>query len=459
MTHERDIDRLLDHWLSEGPSEVADRVVLSVADRIDRQPQRPAWRFLRRPTIMTSSIRWAAVFVALALVAVLGFAVLGGPSDSGIVGVSPSDSAAATDSPRSQVSPTPTASPEGPLGGGLILAHERGKEGALGVYEIDAGTGERTLLGTLPGSSIPSFQYAFQWATDRAHAFITSRSGRLRALDDPTAAGQRITFVCCPPTVQKAGDPDLHHWVLSPKGDRLAGLRLVGIKVAGQEGELSVDDAVVIFDAESAALRILPAPLGTQLLPPISWSPDGTMVAVAGCRPCDNSDVDQAPTATTHQRLFVVPADGGPTRDLVDVTDANFGSPAWSPDGSSIAFVNADCRAGERPGSCFGPVSIQTVRLSDGLRISVAEAQEPSPPSWSPDGRRIAFSDAGGIFVMNADGTDKVRLADGYYPRWSPDSRWLLYEVPAAVEPGDLWVVSADGGESRVVGAYQGAAW
>ena len=85
MTHERDIDRLLDHWLSDGPTEVSDRVVLDVADRIERQPQRPAWRFARRPTIMSSSVRWAAVLVALALMAVVGFAVLGRPSDSGIV--------------------------------------------------------------------------------------------------------------------------------------------------------------------------------------------------------------------------------------------------------------------------------------------------------------------------------------------------------------------------------------
>ena len=127
MTHERDIDRLLDRWLIDGPTEVSDRVVLDVADRIERQPQRPAWRFPRRPTIMTSSVRWAAVLVALALIAVVGFAVLGRPSDSGIVGVSPSDSSAPTDSPTTSSRLTPSASPGvvGPLGGGLILAHER----------------------------------------------------------------------------------------------------------------------------------------------------------------------------------------------------------------------------------------------------------------------------------------------------------------------------------------------
>ena len=102
MTHERDIDRLLDLWMLDGPTEVADRVVLDVADRIDRQPQRPAWRFLRRPTIMTSSARWAAVLVAVLLVAVVGFAVLGRPSDSGVGGP------ALTTSPAPSISPIPS---------------------------------------------------------------------------------------------------------------------------------------------------------------------------------------------------------------------------------------------------------------------------------------------------------------------------------------------------------------
>ena len=44
MTHERDIERILDHWFADGPDEAPDRVLDVVVDRIERQSQRPAWR-------------------------------------------------------------------------------------------------------------------------------------------------------------------------------------------------------------------------------------------------------------------------------------------------------------------------------------------------------------------------------------------------------------------------------
>lgn len=461
MKHERDIDRLLDLWLTDGPTEVSDRVVLDVADRIERQPQRPAWRFPRRPTIMSNSVRWAAVLMALALMAVVGFAVLGRPSDSGIVGVSPSDSSAPTDSPRTSNGLTPSVSPGvvGPLGGGLILAHEAGNEGALGVYLLDAGTGQRTLLGTLPARP-GSLAWSLQWTADHKHALIAAEhiGNRVRTLDSPTTAAQDMTFVCCPPTFQKAGDPDFRGWVMSPQGDRLAGRRLVDVTGVG-----SVDDAIAVFDVGSETVRILTMPSGTQLLPWIApWSPDGAAFAVAGCQPCNNAERPKdPPTAIQHQHLFIVPANGAPVRDLLDVTGATFGSPAWSPDGSTIAIVLDDCREGEQPPNCFGPTSLQTVAVGNGLRSVLAETSlEVGPPAWSPDGQRITFSDDGGVFVMNADGGHKTRLADGSEPRWSPDGQWILFSRPAAEsEPGDLWVVSADGGEARLVGPYQAAAW
>ena len=49
MTNERDIDRLLDLWLIDGPTEVADRVVLDVAVRMNANPSDLRGAFLGGP--------------------------------------------------------------------------------------------------------------------------------------------------------------------------------------------------------------------------------------------------------------------------------------------------------------------------------------------------------------------------------------------------------------------------
>jgi hypothetical protein len=104
MTHDRDLERLLSHWLGDGPTEVPDRVIDVVADRIGRQSQRPAWRFPRRELHMTTYPRIAAGLAAVAIVAIGGIYLFGQPSGSGIGGP------AATASPSPSPVSTPTAS-------------------------------------------------------------------------------------------------------------------------------------------------------------------------------------------------------------------------------------------------------------------------------------------------------------------------------------------------------------
>jgi len=67
-------------------------------------------------------------------------------------------------------------------------------------------------------------------------------------------------------------------------------------------------------------------------------------------------------------------------------------------------------------------------------------------PAWSPDGSRIAFNGGGGegIFVMHADGTDRRALGPGFNPDWSPDGRRLVFNEAGESE-GDIFVMNADG--------------
>jgi len=101
MTHERDIERILGHWLADGPTEVPDRVMDVVADRIARQPQRPAWRLDWRNANMHTSLRAAAVLAAVVVLAV-GAVYLRGPGSGSNIG-----GPGATPTPSPTVAPTP----------------------------------------------------------------------------------------------------------------------------------------------------------------------------------------------------------------------------------------------------------------------------------------------------------------------------------------------------------------
>jgi len=102
MTSERDIKRLLDRWFTERPTQVPDRALEGVADRIARQPQQPAWRVSWRDSDVTTYLKPVLAVAAVIAVAVFGVALLRTPSGPGSV--------APTTAPTPSAQPTPAAS-------------------------------------------------------------------------------------------------------------------------------------------------------------------------------------------------------------------------------------------------------------------------------------------------------------------------------------------------------------
>lgn len=125
--------------------------------------------------------------------------------------------------------------------------------------------------------------------------------------------------------------------------------------------------------------------------------------------------------------------------------------PAWSPDGTRIAFASA--REGSFDIYVMNSDGTGTKRLT-----SLKENDQ--HPTWSPDGSRIAFtrfSDVDHLYVMNADGTGARRLTDDDLtaeaePAWSLDGRWIAYSHRASgSDLREIWVVRPDGSGRRSV--------
>ncbi len=111
MTHERDIERLLDRWLDDGPSIAPDRVIDVVADRIDRVPQRLAWRASRRDPNVNPYLKPLLAVAAVIAIAVAFIAVIVRPSGPEIGAAAESASPSPSPLPTQSASPVAAATP------------------------------------------------------------------------------------------------------------------------------------------------------------------------------------------------------------------------------------------------------------------------------------------------------------------------------------------------------------
>ena len=150
-------------------------------------------------------------------------------------------------------------------------------------------------------------------------------------------------------------------------------------------------------------------------------------------------------------RIRLVRPDGSADHPLDAVANGPEDNPDWSPDGTRLTFVGEGDDPGSNPGLwVIGADGTGLARLVD----CTALCQYLDDASWSPDGTRIAYSRQqpdgrhGGrldvVTVATGRSTTVRSAAPGQFfagVRWSPDSRWLVFEWVQA-KPADYDAVS-----------------
>ena len=207
------------------------------------------------------------------------------------------------------------------------------------------------------------------------------------------------------PVIRDTDRWDLPVW--SPDSTRLA----YSTATRYSEGIESNHIAVVNADGDGAeSLTSDHETLGEGRAVCPAWSPDGTHIAFAGRPGGESGDLE----------IWVMDADGASITQLTDNLDSE-GCPLWSPDGTRLLYtIYRDLD------EIFPPTEIWVMDADGTGQRMLAERGE--SPAWSPNGSRIAYvSDRDGdreIFVMAADGTNQTQLTfnndEDLAPVWSP---------------------------------------
>jgi WD40-like Beta Propeller Repeat len=461
MTLDRDLDRRLVAWLDERAvtSPPTDLLARSLA-RVDSTRQRPGWLNGGNPVRGTIAVGRTLIpaWVVLAVFALVAIAVIAVGARlvlrAVVLGPSPSPALTAEATPA-LTEPTPSATAVGLLGGGPILAQTYtglDDPGPFDVVSIDPGTRATTLLGTLPGKSVTgsALPYTFMRNADLTRVVLD------RPLDEPTAAAERFGFTvasdlgreCCP-------NEGMGWTTLSPIGDRAA---------AVHSDRFDKPIEIVVVDLTGRVITRIPIPSAMTWGGPLQWAPDGQSLLVSGCRPCNKAETPTQKQTAHHEHLYVVPLDGSPWRELLDI-DNGAVTGQWSPDGSRLAVERYACARGSFMPRCDPAEthdSLSVLDLSSDTETTFGDLAFVSEGDWSPDGRRIAFGALDGTYVVGAATgvRTKVASARSFGADWSPDGLWLIAhrELVVGAEIDDT-IVRGDGTELFLLSGFAAATW
>lgn len=165
-----------------------------------------------------------------------------------------------------------------------------------------------------------------------------------------------------------------------------------------------------------------------------AWSPDGTQIAWS------------VEVGEGLSEIYIMDDDGANKRELTDL-GLDAGTPTWSPDGLQIAFWAG--AQGER--------DIYVINVDgSGVEMLTAEPGDETSPHWSPDGTKIAFTystnEGDDIYMVDASSGALTQLTDTELnervAKWSPDGTELAFFAELD-DQSEVFLMAADGSNVR----------
>jgi Tol biopolymer transport system component len=259
-------------------------------------------------------------------------------------------------------------------------------------------------------------------------------------------------------TTSASGVPPHDIWTVNPNGSNRAQLTTSAMpsdeapawSPDGRQIAFVSDDKLYVMNPDGSNKIELPLPKGARPYEP-TWSPDGDRIAFWD--PIKGG-------------LYMTYTDGsGTLRELstLGLPPQSAERPVWSPEGSEIAFMGGATQFG-RQWSDIYVMNVSPEGDTSELRRITDHPLEEGEPSWSPDGTEIAFysnrTGRQGIYKVDVNSLKQTRLTHSplsdpegfsiYYhePTWSPDGKQIAYVkevLGGGIPTSGLYKMDSDG--------------